>query len=66
MHNQVLNYVFVATKNQYFVNAMVRGYLVYQEMWEVCIGEILSRIREVGNCMQLLFLPLGFMEILEY
>ena len=28
---------------------MVRGYHVYQEVWEVCIGEILPCIREVGN-----------------
>ena len=43
---------------------MVRGYLIYQEVWEVCIGEILSRIREAGNRMRSLFLPLDFMEIL--
>ena len=47
MHNQVLDYVFVVAKSN-VVNAIVRGYLVYQE---VCIGEILSCIREVGNCM---------------
>ena len=44
----MLDYVFVAA-NQYVVNAMVRGYLVYQEVWKACVDEILSRIREVGT-----------------
>ena len=64
MSNQVLDYVFVTAKSIYVINA--RGYLVYQKVWEVHVGEILSRIREVGNCMRSLFLPLDFMEILEY
>ena len=56
-----LDYMFVAAKSiWYVVNVMVRGYLVYQEVWEVRVGEILSLIREVDNCMRLLFLPLGF------
>ena len=46
------------------INAMVRGYLIYQEVREVRIGEILTHIREVGNHMQSLFLPLGFIKIL--
>ena len=45
---------------------MVRGYLVYQEVWEVHFGEVLSFIREVGKRVQLLFLPLGVMEILQF
>ena len=44
---------------------MVRGYLLYQEVREVSVGEILSHIREVGNHIRLLFLPLGFMEIFK-
>ena len=39
-HNQVLNHVFVAVKLICSVNAMVRGYHVYQEVWKVCVGEI--------------------------
>ena len=31
------------------VNSMVRDYHVYQEVWEVHIGEILPCVREVGN-----------------
>ena len=38
---------------------------MYQEVWEVHFNEVLSLIREVGKRMQLLSLPLGFMEILE-
>ena len=34
---------------EFTVSAMVRGYHVYQEVREVCIGEILPCIREVGN-----------------
>ena len=37
-----------------------------QEVWEVHFGEVLSLIREVDKHVQSLFLPLGFMEILEY
>ena len=35
---------------EFTVSAMVRGYHVYQEVWEVCNGEILPCIREIGNC----------------
>ena len=31
------------------VNSMVRGYHVYQEVWEVHIGKVLPCVREVGN-----------------
>ena len=34
---------------EFTVNAMLRGYHVYQDMWEVNIGEILPCTREVGN-----------------
>ena len=58
----MLNYVFVAAKSICCYNAMVRDYLVYQEVRKERVGEIISHIREVGNRMRLLFLPLGFME----
>ena len=42
--------VFVVAKVfEFTVSAMVRGYHVYQEVWEVCISEILPCIREVGH-----------------
>ena len=31
------------------IEAMVRGYHVYQTVWEVNIGEVLPCIREPGN-----------------
>ena len=34
---------------EFSVNSMVRGYHVYQEVWEVRIGEVLPCVREVGN-----------------
>ena len=34
---------------EFSVNSMVRGYHVYQEVWEVRIGEVLPCLREVGN-----------------
>ena len=34
---------------EFNVNSMVRGYHVYQEVWEVLIGEVLSCVREAGN-----------------
>ena len=34
---------------EFTVNAMVRGYHVYQDVWEVNIGEILPCTREIGN-----------------
>ena len=39
--DQVLNHVFVAVKLICSVSAMIRGYHVYQEVWKVCVGEIL-------------------------
>ena len=50
MSNQMLDYMFVAAsqQNQYVVNAKVRGYLIYQEVWEVRVGEILSRVAKGG------------------
>ena len=45
-----LSHVFILVKMfEFTVSAMVRGYHVYQGVWEVCIGEILPCIREVGN-----------------
>ena len=40
-------YVFVAAKSICY--AMVRGYLVYQEVWEVCVGEIRNPIMYKGG-----------------
>ena len=34
---------------EFTVEAMVRGYHVYQTVWEVNIGEVLSCTREPGN-----------------
>ena len=34
---------------EFSVNSMVRGCHVYQEVWEVCISEVLLCVREVGN-----------------
>ena len=34
---------------EFSVNSMVRGYHVYQEVWEVRIGEVLPCLREVRN-----------------
>ena len=35
---------------EFTVNVMVRGYHVYQDLWEVNIDKILPCTREVGNC----------------
>ena len=39
---------YVAAKSICGVNAMVRSYLVYQEVWEVCVDEILSCTYKAG------------------
>ena len=42
--------IWVAAKMfEFSVNSMVRGYHVYQEVWEVHISEVLPCVREVGN-----------------
>ena len=35
--------------HEFAVKAMVRGYHVYQAVWEVNVGEVLPYIREPGN-----------------
>lgn len=34
---------------EFTVNGMIRGYHVYQDVWEANVGEILPYTREVGN-----------------
>ena len=38
------------TDNEFHVEAMVRGYHIYQSIWDAAVnGEVLSCYREVGN-----------------
>ena len=52
MHGIKWNYIVemaVTTCFTFSIEAMVRGYHVYQSVWEVVNGEVLECSREIGN-----------------
>ena len=51
---------------KFTINAMVRGYHIYQEVWEVHVGEILPCMREVGNHYDPYATTASFMKIYTY
>lgn len=40
----------VTTCFTFFIEAMIRGYHVYQSVWVAVNGEVLKRSCEIGNC----------------